>query len=142
MKPALKAATATLKLIYMTIEDYNLKTKYYSGLKIFRPVQNNHTVIDNRNKLNKAILVSKFVFSTLSTNIAHHELKSVMVYGSSISASLVMRNNSFESLGMAPFGVIVNTVFQQNYLLHKFYFSLGNTVKPAQTTTYIRSPFV
>ena len=65
----------------MTIEDYNLKTKYYSGLKIFRPVQNNHTVTDNRNKLNKAILVSKFVFSTLSTKIAHYELKSVMVYG-------------------------------------------------------------
>ena len=78
VKPLSKAVTAALKSIYIQVKNYNFKVRYYLGVKTFWPVQRNESAIDTINKLksrNVAISNSTFDFSTLYTNISHHNLK-------------------------------------------------------------------
>ena len=63
------------------METYNFKMRYFSGVKCFWPVQNNHPVTDAIKKLNsrsKAFLVATYGFSTLYINISHNKLNNVV----------------------------------------------------------------
>ena len=54
---------------------------YFSGVKSFWLVQNNHPVMDAIKKLNsrnKALSIAAYHFSTLCTNIVHDKLKNLM----------------------------------------------------------------
>ena len=57
MKRLSKAVTATFKLMYKHIENYNYKIQYYSDVKTLWPVKSNQSVIDKINKLNSRNIV-------------------------------------------------------------------------------------
>ena len=52
VKPLPKNITPPLKLTHMQTENYNFKTRHYSGVKISWPVHRNQNVIDTVKKLN------------------------------------------------------------------------------------------
>ena len=81
LKPLAKAVTAILKLFQKQIQNYNLKSHFFSGVKTFWVVQDKQPIIDAIHKINKrrnAKSITTYDFSTLYTNIPHNKLIDVM----------------------------------------------------------------
>ena len=81
IKPLSKAVTSVFRLFYNQIENYNMKCCYFSSVKTFWVIENNHDVLkslDRLNKRGKADCISTFDFSTLYTKIPHDKLIAVL----------------------------------------------------------------
>ncbi len=81
IKPLAKSLTAILKLFYKQIENYNLKSHFFCGVKTFWVIQDKQPVvkaIKNLNARKAAKSVMTFDFSTLYTKIPHCKLINVM----------------------------------------------------------------
>ena len=82
LKPLAKTITNILKRFYTQIENYNLKSRYFSGgINTFWVVQDKEPILKAIEKLNKrggARTISTFDFSTLYTKIPHDKLKHVL----------------------------------------------------------------
>ena len=81
IKPLSKVITKIFRLFYRQIETYNAKSEFYSSVKTFWVIQNNQSVIDSINKLNRrnsAKSLKTFDFSTLYTKIPHQKLLEVL----------------------------------------------------------------
>ena len=77
IKPLAKCLTSILKLFYKQIENYNLKSHYFSGIKTFWVIQDKQPAvkaIHSLNTRNKARSIMTFDFSTLYTKIPHDKL--------------------------------------------------------------------
>ena len=71
-KPLSKTISYIFKLIFEQIQNFNLKSKFYSNINCFWVVKNSFPVIEKLNKINKrkgAKCISTFDFSTLYTKI-------------------------------------------------------------------------
>ena len=76
VKPLSKAVTSVFRLFYNQIENYNMKCCFYSSVKTFWVIENNHDVLNSLNKINrkgKANCISTYDFSTLYTKIPHNK---------------------------------------------------------------------
>ena len=76
-KPLSKAISKVFKLIFEQIHQFNLKTKFYSGLNLFWIVQNSFPVkekLDVINTRKRAKCISTYDFRTLYTKIQHKDL--------------------------------------------------------------------
>ena len=74
LKPLLKDLTCILKLFQKQVENFNDKSRLWSGVSGYWVIQNNSPLIEKIgkiNKLNKGKSVSTFDFSTLYTKIPH-----------------------------------------------------------------------
>ena len=68
-------------MFFRQIQTYNDKCRFFTGVNTFWVVQNNKSVIDAMNGLNKrrkATSVSAFEFSTLYTELPHNKLLMVL----------------------------------------------------------------
>ena len=81
IKPLSKAMASIFRLLQSQIESYNLKCKFFSGVKTFWVISNNIPITETIKNLNKRGL-SKFIytydFSTLYTKIPHDKLLFVL----------------------------------------------------------------
>ena len=81
VKPLSKAVTSVFLLFYNQIENYHMKCCFYSSVKTFWVIENNHDVLNSLNKINrkgKANCISTYDFSTLYTKIPHNKLVQVL----------------------------------------------------------------
>ena len=81
IKPLARTITSIFRLFFRQIQAYNDKCKFFTGVNTCCVVQNNETVIDAMNGLNKqrkATSVSTFDFSTLYTKLSHNKLLMVL----------------------------------------------------------------
>ena len=75
IKPLARTITSIFCLLFRQIQTYNDKCRFFTGVKTFWVVQNNKTIIDVMNELNKrrkATSVSTFDFSTFYTKFPHN----------------------------------------------------------------------
>ena len=124
----------------INLENYSLKTLYYSDFKTIWQVHSDQSVIDTLNKWNSrnnTISVSKFDFSTLYINIPHHKLKS----GVAELINFCFNGGDKEFIGVTRYGVILTNgrgkyrlpinktslKSDPNYLQGNSYFTLGST---------------
>ena len=76
-----KNVSKVFKLIYNQIENFHLKSTFYSNYKQFWVVQNSFPIVEKMNKINEknaARCISTFDFSTLYTKIDHTNLIEVL----------------------------------------------------------------
>ena len=81
LKRLSQAVTEILKMFYKQIENYNLKSHFFSHIKSFWVIKNNDPVVKTLKKLNarnNAKTISTYDFSTLYTKIPHQKLKHVL----------------------------------------------------------------
>ena len=76
-KPLSKTISYIFKLIFEQIQNFHLKSKFYTNTNYFWVVKNSFPVIEKLNKINNrkgAKCISTFDFSTLYTKIEHSSL--------------------------------------------------------------------
>ena len=76
-KPLSKTISYIFKLIFEQIQNFHLKSKYYTNINYFWVVKNSFPIIEKLNKINNrkgAKCISTFDFSTLYTKIKHSSL--------------------------------------------------------------------
>ena len=140
-KPLTKVISRVFKLIYMHIESFHRKNKFYSHYNKFWVVQNTFPIIDRLNKLNsqkKAKSISTFDFSTLYTTIPHHLLVQILSELIEIVFDFYAKDKKYR-LGFSNTSLYFTTRGTENryftksslkdavsFLIQKCYFTIGN----------------
>ena len=80
IKPLARAITSVFGLIFIQIQTYNDKRRFFTGVNTFWVVQNKPLIdaMNGLNKWRKATFVSTFDFSTLYTKLPHNKLLMVL----------------------------------------------------------------
>ena len=137
-KPLSKTISHIFKLIFEQVQNFNLKSKFYTSINYFWVVKNSFPVIEKLNKINKrrgAKYISTFDFSTLYTKIEHssliEELNKIVDFafkGGDRQYIGVNNNIAFWSSNKHKHFSKNDIKFAIKHLICECYFTIGNSV--------------
>ena len=138
-KPLSKTISYIFKLIFEQIQNFHLKSKFYTNINCFWVVNNSFPVIEKLNKINRrkgAKCISTFDFSTLYTNIEHSslikELSDIVDFafqGGNKEFISIKGKNAFWSSNKYDTTFSKEDIkFAIRHLIGECYFTVGNSV--------------
>ena len=137
-KPLSKNISHIFKLMFEQIQNYHLKSKFYSNINSFWVVKNSFPVIERLDKINQrkgAKCISTYNFSTLYTNIEHSslikELNDIIDFtfkGGNKKSILVFNDKAVWSSHKDNAFTKDNIKLATKHLIKECYFTVGNAV--------------